>query len=58
MAIMTINPATSETLRTFEVLSDREIEARLARAAAAFRSYRRTTFAQRAEWMHAAAGIL
>ena len=58
MAITTTNPATGETLRTFEALADREIDARIARAAAAFHSYRKTTFAQRAEWMHAAAGIL
>lgn len=58
MAITTTNPSTGETLRTFEALTDGEIDARIARAAAAFHSYRKTTFAQRAEWMHAAAGIL
>jgi succinate-semialdehyde dehydrogenase/glutarate-semialdehyde dehydrogenase len=58
MAIKTTNPATGETLRTFEAFSDPEIEARIARAAAAYRSYRTTTFRQRAKWMHAAAGIL
>ena len=58
MAITTTNPATGETLRTFDALSDREIDARIARAAAAFHRYRKTTFAQRAEWMDAAAGIL
>jgi succinate-semialdehyde dehydrogenase/glutarate-semialdehyde dehydrogenase len=58
MPITTTNPATGETLRTFDALSDQEIEARIARAAAAFRGYRKTTFAQRAEWMHAAAGSL
>ena len=36
MAIATINPATGETLKTFEPLSDEELEDRLARAAAAF----------------------
>ena len=58
MPITTTNPVTGETLRTFDALSDQEIEARIARAAAAFRGYRKTTFAQRAEWMHAAAGSL
>jgi succinate-semialdehyde dehydrogenase/glutarate-semialdehyde dehydrogenase len=57
MAIATTNPATGETLRTFEPLNDDEIEERIAKAAETFHTYRRTTFAQRAEWMRAAADI-
>jgi succinate-semialdehyde dehydrogenase/glutarate-semialdehyde dehydrogenase len=58
MPIATINPATGETLRTFEPLGGDEIDARIAKAADTFNSYRRTTFAQRAEWLRAAAAIL
>jgi len=58
MAIATTNPATGEVLRTFEPLSAEEIEAKLARAAATAATYRRTTFAERAAWMHAAAELL
>jgi succinate-semialdehyde dehydrogenase / glutarate-semialdehyde dehydrogenase len=58
MAIETTNPSTGETVRTFEPYGDREIEERIARAAETFRDYRKTGFAQRAEWMRAAAGIL
>jgi succinate-semialdehyde dehydrogenase/glutarate-semialdehyde dehydrogenase len=58
MAIATINPATGETLKTFEPLTDAELEDRLSRAAAAFASYRRTSFAERAGWMRAAADVL
>ncbi len=58
MAIATVNPTTGETLKTFEPLTDAELEDRLARAAAAFRSYRRTSFAERAGWMNAAADLL
>jgi succinate-semialdehyde dehydrogenase / glutarate-semialdehyde dehydrogenase len=58
MAIQTINPATGEVVKTFDPLSPEEIEARLARAAAAFDIYRRTGFAERALWMQAAADIL
>ncbi len=57
MAITTTNPATGETLRTFEPLADNQIEERLARAAATFRTYRRTSFAQRARWLRAAADL-
>ena len=48
MAIATVNPATGETLKTFDALSAGEIEERLARAERAFRAYSRTDFAQRA----------
>src|SRR5690242_15372991 len=58
MAIATVNPATGETVKTFDALSAEEVDAKLARAVEAFRSYRLTTFAQRAEWMRAAADIL
>ena len=42
--IASINPANGETLRTFEPLTDREIDDRLARAEAAYRSYRKTSY--------------
>ncbi|MHB1536590.1 MAG: NADP-dependent succinic semialdehyde dehydrogenase [Acidimicrobiales bacterium] len=58
MPIATINPATGKTVRTFEELSDEEIERRLATANATFSSYRRTSFAERAGWMIEAAKIL
>jgi succinate-semialdehyde dehydrogenase / glutarate-semialdehyde dehydrogenase len=58
MAIATVNPATGETIKTFDPLSVEELDAKIARADEAFKSYRLTTFAQRAEWMRAAADIL
>nr|WP_042187575.1 NADP-dependent succinic semialdehyde dehydrogenase [Kibdelosporangium sp. MJ126-NF4]CEL18198.1 Succinate-semialdehyde dehydrogenase [NAD]; Succinate-semialdehyde dehydrogenase [NAD(P)+] [Kibdelosporangium sp. MJ126-NF4]CTQ90572.1 Succinate-semialdehyde dehydrogenase [NAD] (EC 1.2.1.24); Succinate-semialdehyde dehydrogenase [NAD(P)+] (EC 1.2.1.16) [Kibdelosporangium sp. MJ126-NF4] len=58
MTIATINPTTGETIRTFHPFGDDEIAERIARAADAFTSYRKTTFAQRAGWMNAAADIL
>ncbi|MER7210077.1 NADP-dependent succinic semialdehyde dehydrogenase [Streptosporangium sp. NPDC000239] len=58
MAIATVNPATGETLKTFEPLDEREVEERLARAAADFLTHRTTGFGQRAAWMRAAADLL
>jgi len=58
MTIATINPATGETIKTFEALSDREIEEKLATAQTAFESYRRIPFAQKAKWMNATAEVL
>jgi len=56
--IATINPATGETVKTFEELSSAEIETRLAAAAATFASYRLTDLETRAGWMRRAAQIL
>ncbi|MBA2271348.1 MAG: NAD-dependent succinate-semialdehyde dehydrogenase [Chthoniobacterales bacterium] len=58
MRIESINPATGETLRHFDPLTRAEIELRLARAAAAFASYRRTDFATRAELLRTVERIL
>ncbi len=58
MPIATVNPATGETVETFEELSDREIDRMLARACDTFASYRLTSYAERAGWMNAAADIL
>ncbi len=56
--IATVNPATGECVATFEALTDSELEEKLARADAAFRSYRHTTFHERAQWLERAAQIL
>ena len=58
MAIATTNPTTGEIVKTFDALSELELEDRLARAAAAFRSYRRTSYDERAGWLRAAADLL
>lgn len=58
MAIATINPATGETVRSFEEMTDAEVEQCLAAAAEGHESYRLTSFADRAGWMSAAACIL
>ena len=58
MAIATVNPATGETLKTFEPLTDAELADRLERAAVAYRSYRLTSYAERAGWLRAAADVL
>ena len=58
MAIATINPATGETVKTFEELTAAEIEAKLALAAGTFQTHRRTSFRDRAQKMTRAADIL
>jgi succinate-semialdehyde dehydrogenase / glutarate-semialdehyde dehydrogenase len=58
MPIASINPATGETLKQFSALGPAQIEEKLAKAAHAFQRHRRTSFAQRADWMMAAAQLL
>jgi succinate-semialdehyde dehydrogenase/glutarate-semialdehyde dehydrogenase len=58
MTIATINPATGETVRTFENYSESRVNESLDKAIAAFQIHRRTSFAERARHMRDAAGIL
>ena len=56
--IASVNPASGETLREFAALTASEIESKLAAAERAFQHHRRTSFADRAQWMQRAADIL
>ncbi len=58
MPIATVNPATGQTVKTFDEMSEADVERCLAAAAAAYASYRLTSFDTRAGWMRRAAGIL
>ncbi len=58
MAIMTINPATGETLKTFNPLDGESIEAKLSLAQQTFEKYRHIAMAQKAQWLEVAAEIL
>ncbi len=57
MTIASINPATGETLASFEPLSDGELDQRLALAERTFGSWRRETAAARAQALSRAAEI-
>ena len=58
MAIASINPATGQLIKSFDPLSDAQIEDKIQRAADAFSTYKHIPFAQRARWMNKAAEIL
>jgi len=58
MAIASINPATRQTLKSFQPLSDVQVEDKLQRAAVAFAKHRTVPFAERARMMLKAAEIL
>ncbi|MFB0620545.1 NADP-dependent succinic semialdehyde dehydrogenase [Streptomyces sp. AGS-58] len=58
MPIATVNPANGETLKTYEPMGEEELERRLQLAEATFRTYRTTTFAERARLLSRAADLL
>jgi succinate-semialdehyde dehydrogenase/glutarate-semialdehyde dehydrogenase len=58
MSITTTNPATGKTIRTFEPYSSARVNESIDRAVAAYREHRKSSFAERAVRMRAAAGIL
>jgi succinate-semialdehyde dehydrogenase / glutarate-semialdehyde dehydrogenase len=58
VAIATINPATGEEIKTFDALTDEEIDRKLGLAAETFREYRKTSFEERSEMLLRAAEIL
>ena len=58
MAIASVNPATGEVVKTFQPLSEAEIEKKVQRAVATFKAERNTPFAERSKRMLRAAEIL
>ncbi|HWE68329.1 MAG TPA: NAD-dependent succinate-semialdehyde dehydrogenase [Acidimicrobiales bacterium] len=57
MPFATVNPTTGQTEKTFPAHTPEEVEARLSRATSAFAEYRKTTFAERAGYVTAAADL-
>ena len=58
MSIATINPATGETIKTFEALTDAQVDQKIQKATETFRSFRKLSFAERGKMMNRAAEIL
>lgn len=58
MTIATINPATGQLLKTFDPLSDSQVDEKIRRAGEVFPKFRKLAFAERAQMMRKAADIL
>ncbi len=58
MPITTVNPATGETVEEFDALSEEQVQQALAGAVEAFRSWRATPLAERAELLRRVADVL
>ncbi|GAB3141375.1 NADP-dependent succinic semialdehyde dehydrogenase [Micromonospora sonneratiae] len=58
MPIATINPATGQLVESFDALPDGQVDAAIERSVEAFEALCGTTFAERAQWLTAAADLL
>ncbi|SCL48092.1 succinate-semialdehyde dehydrogenase / glutarate-semialdehyde dehydrogenase [Micromonospora citrea] len=58
MPIATTNPATGQVLKSYDPMSEEQIDAAIGRADLAYRQLRGTTIAQRGRWLTAAAELL
>lgn len=58
MALVTTNPATGETLQTYEEMGDDQVKGIIEKAHAAQRSWRETSFAERSERLRKLAELL
>jgi succinate-semialdehyde dehydrogenase/glutarate-semialdehyde dehydrogenase len=58
MAIATINPATGQTIKTFDALTDAQVDQKIQKATETFKTFRMLPFAERARMMNRAAELL
>jgi succinate-semialdehyde dehydrogenase/glutarate-semialdehyde dehydrogenase len=58
MPIATVNPSTGELVKSFEALTDGQLEAKIQKAADTFLTYRNVPFAERARKMMKAAEVI
>ena len=58
MTYQSLNPATGKLLKKFEEITDKELEAKLATAAACFKTWRHKSYAERAKIVEKAAALM
>jgi len=58
MAIQTVNPNTNQTVKSFEEMTDQAVEAAVAQATAAFGSWKKTAYSERAALLHRVATLM
>ncbi|MGV8944916.1 MAG: NAD-dependent succinate-semialdehyde dehydrogenase [Lutibacter sp.] len=58
MSIQTINPNTNKTVKSFEEMTEKTVEAKVARAHLAFTNWKETSYQQRADLLHKVAKLM
>lgn len=57
-SVKTVNPFTNETVKQFDVMNDKELESKISKADAAFKTWKKTAFSVRAKLLHKVASIM
>lgn len=58
MSIQTVNPNTNKTVKSFEEMTEKSVEAKLAQAQSAFTDWKETSYQQRADLLHKVATLM
>lgn len=58
MSIKSTNPATNKVLKTFEEMTEQDVDKAIAQSAATFEEWKKTDYKKRAEILHKVAGLL
>jgi succinate-semialdehyde dehydrogenase/glutarate-semialdehyde dehydrogenase len=58
MSIQTINPNTNKTVKSFEEMTEKTVEAKVAKAHLAFTDWKETSYQQRADLLHKVATLM
>ena len=58
MSIKSTNPATNKVVKTFEEMTDEDVDKAVAQSAATFEEWKKTDYKKRAEILHKVAGLL
>lgn len=58
MPIQTVNPTTNKTVKSFEEMTDKAVDAAVAQATSTFMEWKKTTYAHRADLLHKVAAAM
>ena len=58
MSIQTVNPSTNKTVRSFEEMTDKAVDAAINHASMTFVDWRKTTYEQRSDLLHKVADLM
>ena len=58
MSIQTTNPATNKVVQSFDEMTDKQVDAAIAKAESTFQKWRKTTYADRAKVLHTVAKLM
>ena len=58
MAIKSTNPATNKVVKTFDEMTEEDVDKAIAQSAVTFEEWKKTDYKKRAEILHKVAGLL